>query len=485
MSVSSLLKKKCYVNGKWISAKDGAVFVVTNPSTGEIVGEVPDMIEGDTNEAIAAADVAFQTWSQKTAKERCQILHKWHDLILKHKEELAAILTKEMGKPLKESMGEIGYGASFVDWFAEEARRVYGDVITTPAKGRKLFAFKQPVGVAGMITPWNFPHAMVTRKAGAALAAGCTVVLKPAEDTPFSALALCELGEQAGFPPGVLNVVTCSRPNAAKVGNAICTSPLVAKISFTGSTAVGKILLKTGASTVKKFSLELGGNAPFIVFDSADVDRAVAGLMVCKFRNSGQTCVCANRILVQENVYDSFVEKVVAAMKEQLHVGDGFDAKCTVGPLINQRAVEKVENHIKNALSNGGKLILGGKRHKLGGTFFEPTLISNATTDMLFCTEETFAPMAAIIKFKTEEEATRIANDTRSGLAGYFYSNDHQQIWRVADKINVGILGVNEGLVSCVEGPFGGVKESGIGIEGSKYGIEDYLHIKYVCIGGL
>ncbi|XP_033126186.1 succinate-semialdehyde dehydrogenase, mitochondrial-like [Anneissia japonica] len=485
MSGSSLLKNKCYVNGKWIGAKDGATFSVTNPSTGEIVGDVPDMVEGDAVEAIAAADKAFQTWSETTAKERCQILHKWNELILKNKEELAAILTKEMGKPLKESMGEVGYGSTFVDWFAEEARRVCGDVIAPPAKGRKLFAIREPVGVAGMITPWNFPHAMITRKAAAALAAGCTVVLKPAEDTPFSALALCELADQAGFPPGVLNIITCSRPNAVKVGNTICTSPLVAKISFTGSTAVGKILLASGASTVKKFSLELGGNAPFIVFDSADVDRAVTGLMVCKFRNTGQTCVCANRILVHEKVYDSFVEKVVVAMKEQLHVKDGLDPKCTVGPLINQRAVEKVESHISDALSKGGKLVLGGKRHELGGTFFEPTLISDATANMMFCTEETFGPMAAIMKFKTEKEAVKIANDSRAGLAGYFYSNDLSQVWRVADKLNVGIIGINEGLVSCVEGPFGGVKESGFGTEGSKYGIEDYLHIKYVCIGGL
>ncbi|EOB04583.1 Succinate-semialdehyde dehydrogenase, mitochondrial, partial [Anas platyrhynchos] len=408
------------------------------------------------------------------------------------------------GKPLKEAQGEILYSASFLEWFAEEARRVYGDVIPASAKDRRILVLKQPVGVAAIITPWNFPSAMITRKVGAALAAGCTVVVKPAEDTPLSALALGEglfliqnalimqilflllqLANQAGIPAGVYNVVPCSRQQAAAVGEVLCTDPLVAKISFTGSTETGKILLKHAAGTVKRVSMELGGHAPFIVFDSADVDRAVAGALASKFRNSGQTCVCTNRFLVQKGIHDKFVEKFAKAIRSELRVGNGFDANTTQGPLINEKAVEKVEKHINDAVSQGASIVTGGKRHSLGKNFFEPTLLSNVTTKMLCTQEETFGPLAPVIKFETEEEAIAIANAANVGLAGYFYSQDPAQIWRVAEQLEVGMVGVNEGIVSSVESPFGGVKQSGLGREGSKYGIDEYLEIKYVCFGGL
>uniref|UniRef100_A0A8C6YV61 Succinate-semialdehyde dehydrogenase n=2 Tax=Nothoprocta perdicaria TaxID=30464 RepID=A0A8C6YV61_NOTPE len=418
-------------------------------------------------------------------QERSALLRRWYELVMESQDELARIITAENGKPLKEAQGEVLYSASFLEWFAEEARRVYGDIIPASGKDRRILVLKQPVGVAAVITPWNFPSAMITRKVGAALAAGCTVVVKPAEDTPLSALALGELANQAGIPAGVYNVVPCSRQQAPAVGEVLCTDPSVAKISFTGSTATGKILLKLAAGTVKRVSMELGGHAPFIVFDSANVDRAVAGALVSKYRNTGQTCVCANRFLVQKGIHDKFVEKFAKAIERELHVGNGFDAKTTQGPLINEKAVEKVERHISDAVSQGASIVTGGKRHSLGKNFFEPTLLSNVTTKMLCTQEETFGPLAPVIKFETEEEAVAIANAANVGLAGYFYSEDPAQIWRVAEQLEVGMVGVNEGIISSAESPFGGVKESGLGREGSKYGIDEYLEIKYICFGGL
>uniref|UniRef100_A0A4W3HTT0 Succinate-semialdehyde dehydrogenase n=1 Tax=Callorhinchus milii TaxID=7868 RepID=A0A4W3HTT0_CALMI len=413
------------------------------------------------------------------------LLRKWYELMMKNKDELARLITSENGKPLHEASAEVVYAASFLEWFAEEARRVYGDVVPSPSPDRRILILKQPIGVASIITPWNFPSAMITRKVGAALATGSTVVVKPAEDTPLSALALAELASQAGIPAGVFNVVPASRANTPAVGEVLCTDPLVAIVSFTGSTATGKILLGHTTNTVKKASMELGGLAPFIVFDSADVDLAVVGALACKFRNTGQTCVCANRFMVQKGIHDVFVEKLAKAMERDLRVGSGFEKETTQGPLINERAVKKVESHISDAVSHGACVVTGGKRHSLGGTFFEPTLLSNVTPDMLCSREETFGPLAPVIKFETEEEALAIANACDVGLAGYFYSRDPAQIWRVAERLEVGIVGVNEALLSTVEAPFGGVKQSGLGREGSKYGIEEYLEIKYVCFGGL
>uniref|UniRef100_A0A2K6SST9 Succinate-semialdehyde dehydrogenase n=1 Tax=Saimiri boliviensis boliviensis TaxID=39432 RepID=A0A2K6SST9_SAIBB len=420
-------------------------------------------------------------------QERSSLLRKWYDLMIKNKDDLAKIITAESGKPLKEAQGEILYSALFLEWFSEEARRVYGDIIYTSARDKRALVLKQPVGVAAVITPWNFPSAMITRKVGAALAAGCTVVVKPAEDTPFSALALAELASQAGIPPGVYNVIPCSRKNATEVGEAICTDPLVSKISFTGSTTTGKVLLHHAANSVKRVSMELGGLAPFIVFDSANVDQAVAGAMASKFRNAGQTCVCSNRFLVQRGIHDAFVKAFAEAIKKNLRVGNGFEEGTTQGPLINEKAVEKVEKQVNDAVCKGATVVTGGKRHQLGKNFFEPTLLSNVTQDMLCSHEETFGPLAPVIKFDTEEEAVAIANAADVGLAGrcYFYSQDPAQIWRVAEQLEVGMVGVNEGLISSVECPFGGVKQSGLGREGSKYGIDEYLELKYVCYGGL
>lgn len=482
---NGLFHDKAFVNGAWVAAKSGATFEVTNPANGVNIATVVDGNASDMEEAIRAANDAFYgSWRDTTAKERSVVLRRWGDLMMQNQEELAKLLTAENGKPLSEAKGEIGYAASFFEWFAEEARRAYGDVIPAPIKTKRMITLRQPLGVAAMITPWNFPAAMITRKAGAAIAAGCTVVVKPAEDTPLSALALCELAQQAGLPAGVFNVVPCSRANAADVGKIMCESPMVAKISFTGSTNTGKILLRQSADTVKRVSMELGGNAPFIVFDSADVDAAVAGAMICKFRGSGQTCVCANRILVQEGVYDEFCQKLAAEV-QKLVVGDGMNADTTQGPLINVKGLEKVEQHVQDAISHGGSVLVGGKRHTLGGSFFEPTVIRDVPTDALVCSEETFGPLAPIIKFKTEAEVLAIANSTRVGLAGYFYSNDIGQIWRVAEKMEVGMVGVNEGLISSDVSPFGGVKESGLGREGSKYGMDEYQEIKYVCFGGI
>ncbi|KAJ8353949.1 hypothetical protein SKAU_G00215160 [Synaphobranchus kaupii] len=437
----------------------------------------------EARDAVSAAFTAFYSWKQQTAKERSILLRKWFDLLIQHKEDLAKLITAECGKTMKESLGEIAYSASFLEWFSEEAHRVYGDVVPSNAKDRKIILLKQPVGVASIITPWNFPSAMITRKVGAALAAGCTVVVKPAEDTPLSALALAELAAQAGIPAGVFNVVPCSREHTPAIGEILCTDPMVGKVSFTGSTATGKILLKHAAGTVKRVSMELGGHAPFIVFDSADINRAVAGAMASKFRNSGQTCVCSNRFLVQSGIHDQFVEKLGKAMDEELHLGHGSEPTTTQGPLINVRAAEKVEHQIADAVSQGAAVLRGGKR--LEGSFMQPTLLTNVSTDMLCTKEETFGPLVPVIKFNTEEEALMIANASQVGLAGYFFSQDISQIWRVAEQLEVGMVGVNEGLISTPVATFGGVKQSGLGREGSKYGIDEYLDIKYLCFGGL
>ncbi|TTA40568.1 Succinate-semialdehyde dehydrogenase, mitochondrial [Bagarius yarrelli] len=478
---TELLRTQGFINGSWVSAS--STFPVLDPATGQELAQVSDCGPQQAQEAVQAAYKAFHSWKTKTAKERSFLLRKWFGLINQHNDDLAKIITAECGKPMKESLAEIAYSASFIEWFSEEARHVYGDIVAPAARDRKLLLLKQPVGVASIITPWNFPSAMITRKVGAAMAAGCTVVVKPAEDTPLSALALAELAVQAGIPPGVLNVVPCSRKKAAAVGEILCTDPLVAKISFTGSTATGKILLKHAAETIKRVSMELGGHAPFIVFDSADVDKAVAGAMVSKFRNSGQTCVCSNRFLVQSGIYDVFMEKLGQTMDAELRTGHGFDPKTTQGPLINVRAAEKVEQQITDAVSHGAVVLKGGKR--LEGSFMEPTLLSNVTTDMLCMQEETFGPLIPVLKFNTEEEALAICNASPVGLAGYFYSQDLSQIWRVAEQLEVGMVGVNEALISTAEAPFGGVKQSGLGREGSKYGIDEYLEVKYMCIGGL
>ncbi|XP_059801419.1 succinate-semialdehyde dehydrogenase, mitochondrial [Hypanus sabinus] len=482
---SALLRSQAYIGGRWLEAESGGVFAVQEPASGQQLTTVADCGPPDARAAVKAAYEGLPGWRAATSKERSNLLRKWYDLMIKNKDELAKLITAENGKPLNEAVGEIVYAASFLEWFSEEARRIYGDVVPTPSPNRRILILKQPIGVVSIITPWNFPSAMLTRKAGAALAVGCTVVVKPAEDTPLSALALAELADQAGIPAGVFNVLPSSKSNTPAVGEVLCTDPLVAAISFTGSTATGKILLRHACDTVKKASMELGGLAPFIVFNSADLDLAVAGAIASKFRNTGQTCVCANRFLVQEGIHDAFVEKMVKAMHRDLRVGSGFDEQTTQGPLINERAVVKVENQISDAVSRGACVVTGGKRHSLGGSFFEPTLLSNVTADMLCAQEETFGPLAPVLKFQTEEEAVAIANAASVGLAGYFYSRDHAQIWRVAEQLEVGIVGVNEGLLSTPEAPFGGVKQSGLGREGSKYGVDDFLEIKYVCFGGL
>ncbi|KAK5921634.1 hypothetical protein CgunFtcFv8_018983 [Champsocephalus gunnari] len=476
-----LLRTQGYIDGRWVSA--ASVFPVLDPATGEEIARVSDCGPAEAKQAVDAAYRAFHSWKLRSAKDRSVVLRKWFDLLTLHKEDLARLITFECGKPLQESRGEIAYAASFLEWFSEEARRVYGDVVPSPARDRKILLLKQPTGVASIITPWNFPSAMITRKVGAALAAGCTVVVKPAEDTPLSALALAELAEQAGVPAGVFNVVPCSREKTPSVGQVLCTDPLVAKISFTGSTATGKILLKMAADTVKKASMELGGHAPFIVFDSADVEMAVSGAMNSKFRNSGQTCVCSNRFLVQSKIHDVFVEKLCRAMDAELVLGHGSEPSTTQGPLINNRAAEKVEAQISDAVSRGAKVLRGGKR--LDGSFVQPTLLTDVSTDMICTREETFGPLLPVIRFDTEEEALAVANASNVGLAGYFFSQDVSQIWRVAEALEVGMVGVNEGLLSTPEATFGGVKQSGLGREGSKYGVDEYLEVKYMCFGGL
>uniref|UniRef100_A0A452R5V9 Succinate-semialdehyde dehydrogenase n=1 Tax=Ursus americanus TaxID=9643 RepID=A0A452R5V9_URSAM len=477
-----------FVGGRWLPA--AAVFPVHDPASGAELGLVADCGVPETRAAVRAAYEAFCSWKGVSAKERSSLLRKWYDLMIQNKDDLAKIITAESGKPLKEAQGEVVYSALFLEWFSEEARRIYGDVIYTPARDRRALVLKQPLGVAAVITPWNFPSAMITRKVGAALAAGCTVVVKPAEHTPFSALALAELANQAGIPPGVYNVVPCSRKKAKEVGETLCTDPLVSKISFTGSTATGKILLHHAAGSVKRVSMELGGHAPFIVFDSANVDQAVAGAMASKFRNSGQTCVCSNRFLVQRGIHDSFVKKFAEAIKTKLRVGNGFEERTTQGPLIDEKAVEKVEKHVSDAISKGATVVTGGKRHQLGRNFFEPTLLSNVTRDMLY---RGWWEDGRGLGWKkdtwrgTQFEAVSRPWGWEDGLQrqGYFYSQDPAQIWRVAERLEVGMVGVNEGLISSVECPFGGVKQSGLGREGSKYGIDEYLELKYVCFGGL
>uniref|UniRef100_A0A4W4HJY0 Succinate-semialdehyde dehydrogenase n=1 Tax=Electrophorus electricus TaxID=8005 RepID=A0A4W4HJY0_ELEEL len=478
---AELLRTQGFVNGRWVSA--ASTFPVLDPATGKELVKVSDFGPREARDAVIAAHKAFDSWKCQTAKERSILLRKWFDLVTQHKEDLAKLITAECGKPMRESLGEIAYSASFLEWFSEEARRVYGDIVAPTAKDRKILLLKQPVGVASIITPWNFPSAMITRKVGAALAVGCTVVVKPAEDTPLSALALAELATQAGIPAGVFNVVPCSREKASAVGEVLCTDPLVAKISFTGSTATGKILLKHAAETVKRVSMELGGHAPFIIFDSADVDKAVAGVMASKFRNSGQTCVCSNRFLVQQGIHDLFLEKLGRAMDTELRLGHGSDPTTTQGPLINTRAAEKVEHQIADAVAQGAVVLKGGKR--LEGSFMQPTLLSNVTTDMLCMHEETFGPLVPVIKFNKEEEALAIANASAVGLAGYVYTQDISQIWRVAEQLEVGMVGVNEALLSTPEASFGGVKQSGLGREGSKYGVDEYLEVKYMCFGAL
>ncbi len=477
----ALFRRQCYIDGAWADADSGKTVPVNNPATGEILGTVPNMGAAETRRAIEAANAAWPAWRAKTAKERSTILRRWFDLMLANQEDLAKILTAEQGKPLAEARGEIAYGASFIEWFAEEGKRIYGDTIPQHAADKRIVVIKQPVGVCAAITPWNFPNAMVTRKVGPALAAGCVMVLKPATATPYSALAMSELGERAGIPKGVFSIVTGS---AAAIGGEMTGNPLVRKLTFTGSTEIGKVLMEQCAKTVKKTSMELGGNAPFMVFDDADLDAAVEGAMASKYRNTGQTCVCANRLLVQDGAYDAFAAKLaktVAAMK----VGNGFEPGVMQGPLIDAKAVAKMEEHIGDALAKGAKILVGGKRHALGGTFFEPTVLTGVTPAMKVAREETFGPLAPLFRFKDEAEAIRMANDTEFGLASYFYSRDIGRIWRVAEALEYGIVGINTGLISTPEAPFGGVKESGQGREGSKYGIEDFLELKYLCIGGI
>lgn len=477
----SLLRQQCYVDGQWIGADDGGSMPVVDPATGELVGTAPVLHAAETRRAIDAANRALPAWRAKTAKERSAILRKWNDLLLANADDLARILTAEQGKPLAEAKGEIAIGAAYVEWFAEEAKRVYGDVIPTMANDRRLVVVKEPVGVCAAITPWNFPSSMITRKVSPALAAGCTVVIKPAEATPFSALALAELADRAGFPPGVLNVITGDAPS---IGGEMCANPIVRKVSFTGSTEVGRLLMKQVAPTVKKISLELGGNAPFIVFDDADLDAAAEGAMVSKYRNTGQTCVCANRFFVHEKVYDAFARKL-AAKVGALKVGRGTEPGVTQGPLINADAVVKVEEHLADAKARGAKVAIGGKRHALGGTFYEPTVLTGVTPDMQIFREETFGPIAPLITFKDDAEVVELANRSEFGLASYFYSRDIGRVWRVAEALEYGMVGVNTGLITTEVAPFGGMKQSGLGREGSKYGIEEFVEVKYICFGGV
>ena len=481
LAETSLFRQQCYVNGAWIDARSREALEVDNPATGEIIGAVPAFGQEETRAAIEAAGAAWSGWRSRPAKDRARLMRRWFELMMAHQEDLAVLMTTEQGKPLAESRGEIAYAASFVEWFAEEAKRVYGDVIDHPLPGKRIVVLKQPIGVVASITPWNFPAAMITRKCAPALAAGCPVVIRPASQTPFSALALAELADRAGIPPGVVNVITGP---SGPMGAELTSNPTVRKLSFTGSTEVGKLLMSQCASTVKKVSLELGGNAPFIVFDDADLDAAVAGAMASKYRNAGQTCVCANRVLVQDGVYDAFAAKMAEAVAA-LKVGNGLEAGTQQDPLIDLRAVAKVEEHIADAVGRGAKVVTGGGRHALGGSFFQPTLLTGVTPAMAVAREETFGPLAPLFRFSTENEAIRMANDTEFGLAAYFYSRDIGRVWRVAEGLEYGIVGINEGIISNEVAPFGGVKESGIGREGSKYGMDDFVEIKYLCLGGI
>ncbi len=477
----SLLRQQCYVDGRWCDAADGATHTVHNPATGRPLGTSPVFGADETRRAIEAAARAFPAWSAKTAKERSAVLRKWFDLMMANVDDLALILTSEQGKPLTEAKGEVTIAAAYVEWFAEEAKRIYGDVIPTIGSDRRLVVVKQPVGVCAAITPWNFPSSMITRKVAPALAAGCTVVIKPAEATPFSALALAELAHRAGFPPGVVNVLT---GKARAIGGEMCANPTVRKLSFTGSTEIGRLLMQQVAPTIKKISLELGGNAPFIVFEDADLDAAADGAIVSKYRNAGQTCVCANRLFVHDKVYDAFAAKLAERVRA-LKVGPGTEAGVAQGPLIDAKAVEKVEEHVADATSKGAKVATGGRRHALGGTFYEPTLLTDVTPDMKIFSEETFGPVAPLIRFRTDDEVVELANRTEYGLASYFYARDLGRVWRVAERLEYGMVGVNTGLITTEVAPFGGVKESGLGREGSKYGVEEYVEVKYIAFGGL
>ncbi len=478
---TSLFRDRCYIDGAWAEADSGRRFDVDNPGDGSVVGSVPEMGAAETRRAIEAAERALPAWRALPAKERSRIVRRWYELIVANADDLALILTTEQGKPLAEAKGEIHYGASFVEWFAEEGKRVYGDTIPSPTNDRRLIVLKQPIGVCAAITPWNFPNAMITRKMAPGLAVGCTFVLKPAEQTPFSALALAELSERAGFPKGVVNIVTGDAP---AIGKELCASPVVKKVTFTGSTEVGRILMRQSADTIKKLSLELGGNAPFIVFDDADLDAAADGAMASKYRNAGQTCVCANRIYVQEGVYDAFARKLAERM-EKLRVGKGTEAGVNVGPLIDAQGLAKVEEHVADAVSKGATVVVGGRRSALGGRFYEPTLLTNVTAAMKVSREETFGPVAPLFRFRDEAEALALANATEFGLAGYFYARDVGRVFRVAEGLETGMVGVNVGIIANEVAPFGGVKQSGLGREGSKYGVEDFLEIKYVCLGGI
>jgi len=477
-----LLRTQSYINGQWVDADNGATVDVKNPSNGEVVATVASLSEAETRRAIEGAEVAMKSWQKTTCKERAKVLRDWFNLIMANQEDLAIILTAEQGKPVAESMGEIAYGASYIEWFAEEAKRIDGDVIPAPSNDKRVIVIKQPIGVVASITPWNFPNAMITRKVAPALAAGCTVVGKPATETPLSALALCVLAEEAGVPAGVLNMVVGS--NSRAIGGELTSNPIVKKVTFTGSTPVGKILMAQCASTVKKTSMELGGNAPFIIFDDADLDAAVAGAVASKYRNAGQTCVCSNRMLVQDTVYDAFVEKLSAAVAE-FTVGDGFADSVTMGPLVNAKAVNDVDTLVQDAIDKGATVAAGGQRSDLGDCYYEPTILTNVEPSMRVFSEEIFGPVAPIFKFSTEEEALQMANDTEFGLAAYFYTRDIGRVWRVGEGLEYGIVGINEGIISNEMAPFGGVKESGSGREGSKYGMDDYLEMKYMCMGGI
>jgi succinate-semialdehyde dehydrogenase/glutarate-semialdehyde dehydrogenase len=478
---TTLFRQRCYIDGAWVDADDGGTLDVTNPADDSKLGTVPKMGAGETARAIASANAAWPAWRAKTGKERAAILRRWFELMLENQDDLAALMTAEQGKPLAEAKGEVVYGGSFVEWFVEEAKRVYGDTIPQHQSDKRIVVTKEPIGVCAFITPWNFPNAMITRKAGPALAAGCTVVCKPASATPYSALALAELGERAGIPKGVFNVVTGS---ASGIGGEMTSNPTVRKLSFTGSTEIGKVLMEQCAKTVKKVSFELGGNAPFIVFNDADIDAAVDGAIASKYRNTGQTCVCANRLLVQDGVYEEFSAKLSQAVSG-LKVGNGMDDGVAQGPLIDMAAVEKVEEHIEDATAKGARVVVGGQRHDLGGTFFQPTVLADVTTDMKVAKEETFGPVAPLFRLETDDEAVAMANDTEFGLASYFYSRDIGRIWRVSEGLEYGMVGINTGIISTEVAPFGGMKESGIGREGSKYGIDEFVEVKYLCMGGI
>ncbi len=481
LSRKDLFKQQAYIDGQWMDADSGETLEVTNPATGEVLGTVPKMGQAETRRAIEAAERAQKQWRAKSAKERALVLRKWFDLVMQHQDDLARIMTLEQGKPLAEAKGEIAYGAAYLEWYAEEGKRAYGDIIPGPASDRRIVVTKEPVGVCAAITPWNFPSSMITRKVGAALGAGCSMVIKPAAQTPYSAFALCVLAEEAGVPAGLVSVVTGS---ASEIGKEMTANPIVRKFSFTGSTEIGRLLMSQCSDQIKKVSLELGGNAPFIVFDDADLDAAVEGALISKYRNAGQTCVCANRIYVQDDIYDAFVEKFVAAVNK-IKVGAGTEANVTQGPLIDKAAVSKVQEHIDDAVSKGAKVAAGGKQHDLGGLFFAPTVLTEVTSSMKVAKEETFGPLAPLFRFKTEEDVVQMANDTEYGLAAYFYSRDLGRVWRVAEALEYGMVAINTGILSNEAAPFGGIKQSGLGREGAKYGLDDYLETKYMLMGGI